>query len=269
MQHLPIERMAELVDGGASPEEREHLTACAGCSRELEAYRRVTAMASDERRRIAPPLTDWDSLSERLRAEGLVASGGERSVSERSLSGRSVSGRTAAGRRMWQGGIDLLRRAAVVVVFLGGGAVLGRMSAGMPITEAVAIGPESVRLVGSGAGVLTGEEGAPTQPASSAAVGFRTTEEALRALEVAQRQYEVAASWLASHDTSSSEFAPAQYRTRLAALDRTAETMQQAMREAPSDPYINQYYLATLSAREQTLRRLGTTLPVGSRLGRF
>jgi len=253
MQHLPIERMAELVDGGASPSEREHLAACTPCSQELEAYRRVTAMASDERRRIAPPLTNWEALSERLRAEGLVASGRQSSK---------------AGRTAWRGAVDLLRRAAVVVVFLGGGAVLGRMSAGMPISEAVALGPEALPL-GASAGVLAGGEGVPTVAASNSSGGFRTTEEALRALEVAQRQYEVAASWLASHDTSSSDLAPAQYRTRLAALDRTAETMQQAMREAPSDPYINQYYLATLSAREQTLRRLGTTLPVGSRLGRF
>jgi len=253
MQHLPIERMAELVDGDASPSEREHLTACVPCSQELEAYRRVTAMAGDARRRIAPPLTNWDTLSVRLRAEGLVTSGRSRSK---------------VGRTWWREAGDGLRRAAVVVVFLGGGAVLGRMSAGMPITEAVAVGPGAL-LVGARSNAPGGGQGTPTLAASNPSGGFGTTADALRALEGAQRQYELAANWLASHDTSSSELAPAQYRTRLAALDRTAETMQQAMREAPSDPYINQYYLATLSAREQTLRRLGTTLPVGSRLGRF
>lgn len=253
MQHLSIERMAELVDGDASPSEREHLTTCVGCSQELEAYRRVTALAGDERRRIAAPLTDWDTLRVRLRAEGLLWPGGQRST---------------IGRTWWAGGRDLVRRVAVVVVFLGGGAVLGRMSAGMPMVEAVALRPEA-RLVGVRLDATGGGDGAPTVGASNPSGGFRTTEDALRALEGAQRQYELAASWLASHDTISSALAPAQYRTRLAALDRTAETMQQAMRDAPSDPYINQYYLATLSAREQTLRRLGTTLPVGSRLGRF
>ncbi|MFP5355394.1 MAG: hypothetical protein ACLGIK_09615 [Gemmatimonadota bacterium] len=73
MLHLPIERLAELVEGGATPAEREHLLGCVGCTRELEAYRRLVAMAADERRRIAPPLTSWESLGDRLRDEGLVA----------------------------------------------------------------------------------------------------------------------------------------------------------------------------------------------------
>lgn len=249
MLHLPIERMAELVEGGASPAEREHLTTCVSCTRELEAYRRLVILASDERRRIAPPLTDWETLSARLRAERLIAAPGE---------DRRPVRRTGAGAR------ELLRRAAVVVVFVGSGAVLGRMSAGIPITEAVAFRGDS-SAVPARAGDAAG---APVVAASNV-IGFGTSQEALRALEDAQRQYEAAANWLSSHDTSSSVLAADQYRTRLAALDRTAETMHQAMRDAPTDPYINQYYLATLSAREQTLRRLGTTLPVGSKLGRF
>jgi len=98
---------------------------------------------------------------------------------------------------------------------------------------------------------------------------FTSPQAALASLERAQRTYEAAAMYLASHDTMSSADASEQYRTRLAALDRTAETMQQALREAPQDPLINQYYLATMNAREQTLRRLGTVMPVGNRLGRF
>lgn len=249
MLHLPIERMAELVEGGASAAEREHLATCVACTHELEAYRRLVILASDERRRIAPPLTDWESLSARLRAEQLMVAPGEERRRD---------------RRARLGALELFRRAAVVVVFVGGGAVLGRMSAGIPITDAVAFRNDSAAVparpsAGAGAPVV----------AASNVIGFGTSQEALRALEDAQRQYEAAATWLSSHDTSSSVMAADQYRTRLAALDRTAETMQQAMREAPSDPYINQYYLATLSAREQTLRRLGTTLPVGSKLGRF
>ncbi len=250
MLHLPIERMAELVEGGASPAEREHIATCLSCTQELEAYRRLVALASDERRRIAPPLTDWDSLAARLRAERLMTSPGEARVEH---------------RRPRVGVAELLRRAAVVVVFVGGGAVLGRMSAGIPITEAVAFRADSsATLAASGA-----EGGTPVVPAANTTIGFGTSQEALQALQDAQRQYEAAATWLSSHDTSSSVLAADQYRTRLAALDRTAETMQQAMRDAPSDPYINQYYLATLNAREQTIRRLGTTLPVGSKLGRF
>lgn len=254
MLHLPIERLAEVVDGGASAREREHLLACVTCTRELEAYRRLVAMAGDERRRIAPALTRWDSLASALRAEGLLAE-------------PSLTAMPAPLHRRATG--DLLRRAAAVIVFVGGGAVLGRMSAGMPIMQAVAMRPSLPAVTGDAPGTSGVSRGAPGVLTAGAGDGFSTSQDALSALEMAQRQYELAATWLASHDTSSSDLAPEQYRTRLAALDRTAETMQQAMRDAPSDPYINQYYLATLSAREQTLRRLGTTLPVGLKLGRF
>lgn len=253
MLHLPIERLAELVDGGATPAEREHLLVCVSCARELEAYRRLVVMAGDEHRRIAPPLTDWDSLGSRLRAEGLVTSGVEAATG------------AAPVRRRPNPVLEVMRRAAAVVVLVGGGAVLGRMTTGMPVVDAVAFRPNAPMQ-----GDLAASPGAaPTTLAGNSGEGFATSQEALASLDLAQRQYEQAATWLASHDTSSSELAPEQYRTRLAALDRTAQTMQQAMRDAPSDPYINQYYLATLSAREQTLRRLGTTLPVGNRLGSF
>lgn len=247
MLHLPIERLAELVDGGATPPEREHLLACVSCTRELEAYRRLVVMAGDERRRIAPPLTDWDSLGSRLRSERLIVTG------DAPRRGRSHQV------------IEAFRRAAAVIVLVGGGAVLGRMSTGLEVVDAVAFRPNSA--VQAESALVQGA--APATLASNTGEGFATAQDALAALDLAQRQYEQAATWLASHDTSSSELAPEQYRTRLAALDRTAETMQQAMRDAPSDPYINQYYMATLSAREQTLRRLGTTLPVGNKLGSF
>ncbi|MEO6443787.1 MAG: hypothetical protein ABIZ91_20255 [Gemmatimonadaceae bacterium] len=244
MLHLPIERLAELVDGGATAPEQEHLTTCLSCTRELEAYRRLVSMASDERRSIAPPLTDWGTLSQRLRSEGLLVG-------------------AAPERPRVSATVAFFQRAAAVILFLGGGAVLGRMSAGMSVPDAVTFRSASTieRLQG----------GAPgnTQFASNPADAFPSADAALEALEQAQRQYAMASTYLSVRDTNSSEASRAQYRTRLAALDQTAETMQQAMREAPSDPYINQYYLATLSAREATLRRLGTTMPVGNRLGRF
>jgi hypothetical protein len=61
-----------------------------------------------------------------------------------------------------------------------------------------------------------------------------------------------------------------QYRTRLAALDNVMTEIRGALKEAPEDPVINQYYLTTVSAREATLRQLGTTLrPDGVSLNRF
>jgi hypothetical protein len=63
---------------------------------------------------------------------------------------------------------------------------------------------------------------------------------------------------------------PSQYRTRLAALDNVMAEIRGALKEAPQDPVINQYYLQTVGAREATLRQLGTTLrPAGVSLNRF
>lgn len=237
--HLPIERLAELVDGTPTPFEREHVTSCAGCKSELEAYRRIVSMASDERRRIAPPLTSWDSLRTALRDQGLLADG-------------ELVRRRASRPRMW------MQRAAAVILLVGSGAVVGRLSTGIPLVDAL-----SLRTSRS-----AGAFGVPTTLVSNTG-SLQTSEQALAQLERAQRDYEEAASFLAAHDTSSSSAASDQYRTRLAALDMASETFQQALTDAPEDPIINQYYMATMNAREVAIRRLGTTLPASLRMGRY
>ena len=45
--------------------------------------------------------------------------------------------------------------------------------------------------------------------------------------------------------------------------------MRDAMEKSPQDPVINQYYLATVGAREATLRQLGTVLPASAHMNRF
>ena len=247
MLHLPIERLAELVDETAAPAERDHLAACTSCAAELQAHRRLVTMASDERRRIAPPLTEWGALSDALRAEGLIA---------------PVPVARPTGRRFSP--MHLLRRVAAVAVLVGGGAVLGRMTAGLGVIDAVAF--RSPATTPTASPTADGDVGALL--VSNDGDDFDSTQEAMAALERAQRAYEAAATYLANHDEGLTEQAPDRYRTRLAALDRTAETMVEALHEAPQDPLINQYLVATLGAREQTLRRLGTALPVGNRLVR-
>ena len=56
------------------------------------------------------------------------------------------------------------------------------------------------------------------------------------------------------------------YRARLAALDGMVSVSRAALYEAPADPVINQYYLATLGAREATMRQIGRTLPAGTQV---
>ena len=73
MSHLSIERLAALADEQPTADELAHLTQCAACARERDAHLSLLAMAGSERDAMGLPLTRWDSLSERLKSEGLVA----------------------------------------------------------------------------------------------------------------------------------------------------------------------------------------------------
>lgn len=141
----------------------------------------------------------------------------------------------------------MLRAAAGLALVIGGG-FLGRLSAGVPI--------------GMGSSSL--------QPVANAAA-FRSADEALQMLTSAQQQYQDAAAFLASQDSSSRFVGMNQdlYQTRLAALDEIAAATRSALYRAPQDPMLNQYYLTTLGAREATLRQIGATLPETRRLERY
>src|SRR6478672_7562654 len=73
MLHLSSERLAELADGEPTVAEAEHLAACAICATERSAHKRLLSMANGERDRPAPPLTQWSTLAEQLREEGIIS----------------------------------------------------------------------------------------------------------------------------------------------------------------------------------------------------
>lgn len=238
MQHLSIERLAELADGEPTAAEHHHLAECVMCSAERIAYHRVVAMAADERRHIAPPISTWGLLSEELREQGLITTREE------------MTARTAFIARTKV----IAWRSAAAIAILATGLVTGRMSAGLPWRAALAM------------------SAADTSQFSQLAMNaddFASTASAMQVLQRAQQDYERAALYLANHDTSTSEGATEAYRTRLAALDEMAVTSLRALSEAPADPIINQVYFTTLGARNMTLGKLATVLPTGSRLSRF
>jgi hypothetical protein len=239
MQHLPIERLAELADGEPTVTEKQHLVECAMCAAERVAYHRVVAMASDERRRIAPPISTWSMLSEELREQGLITTREQATARKQFIDRATV----------------IAWRTAASIAILATGLVTGRMTAGMPLRTALAFG--DVTDVGYG-----------TQLAMSAD-DFSSTAAALQVLQRAQQEYERAALYLANHDTSTFEGASDAYRTTLAALDEMAETSLRALTASPADPIINQVYFTTLGARNMTLGKLASALPSGSRLSRF
>ena len=234
MSHLDSDRLAAIADDTPTADEATHLAGCWDCRAELAAFRRLVRMSA-----MAPlpmePLTSWSGLAPHLRAEGIIVDA-------------LGAGRAESVRRRPRPVAAWAMRVAAGLTLLVGGAAAGRISAGLP-------------LIG---------RAAPELPVVTSA-GFRTNEEALQALTVAQQQYQSAAAFLAAQDTSARFVGmnQAAYQTRLAALDEIAAAARSALYRTPQDQLLNQYYLTTLGAREATLRQIGATLPETRRLERY
>jgi len=209
-------------------------------------------LVARERERDAPPLTDWNSLATQLRAEGLIST--------------PAGGSRFAARRWMQ--------AAAAAVLVAGGAAIGRYTASESSGQS---SPAQVSDVsnssGQNGGAITVGESQSSGSASTASMTtseFHSPEEAWATLNRAGEEYQRASAYLSASNTEvPMPTNPETYRTRLATLDNVMSDMRAALHESPHDPVINQYYLATVGAREATLRQLGTTLPAGAKLNRF
>lgn len=244
MSHLLTDRLAAIADETPTPDEATHLAGCWDCRAEVAAYRRLARMAA-----MAPapsePLTAWSQLGPQLRAAGLIvdASAPTAHAPATVPGGATVVAlppRTPPAMR-WA-----MRIAAGLALLVGGGAV-GRMTAPTPGFDPTLV------------------------PAMNAAANYASPDDAVRALTVAQQQYQSAAAFLASQDTTSRFIGLNRdtYEARLAALDEIAALTRAALYRAPQDPMLNQYYLTTLGAREATLRELGASMPDSRRLERY
>ena len=249
MSHLPVERLAALVDEPPTSSELAHLASCQACAREREAFATMRAMAASEHSRIGLPLTRWESLAPALRADGVIEVGLGRGRPRVAPSGRHTR------RRGWL-------QAAAALLLLTGGAAVGRWSAGGAI-------PLVGRVVAAAPSAEGGMRDVAFTPPDSLAT-FSSIEEARHARARYEVLYQRAALYLASHDSSGfAPDTPAAMRTRLATLDRVGATVRAALDEAPYDPVINGYYLTTLGQREATLQELNTALPTGARINSF
>ena len=241
MSHLSIDRLAAVADETPTPDEATHLAGCWDCRAEVAAFRRLARLSA-----MAPtpsePLTAWSQLAPQLRAEGII-------VDVTRGGGAPVVPLTRDGRKprlqVWA-----LRAAAGLALVIGG-ALIGRATSGVPFSA------EPQQFTGA-------------IPVATNAV-YDSPDQALRALTVAQQQYQSAAAFLALQDTVSRFVGMNQdsYRARLAALDEIAATTRAALYSTPQDPMLNQYYLTTLGAREATLREIGATMPGSRRLERY
>jgi PAS domain-containing protein len=245
MSHLPIERLAALVDEPPSSVELAHLAACAECARERAAFGTLRAMASAEQARIGVPITQWESLAPVLREDGVIDTG---EASRLLVSGSWRARRTRMVGRRWL-------QAAAAILLVAGGVTLGRLSLG-----------GSAFPVSGGSESATRAASRPTDTTTA----FRSVEEARQARARYELLYQSAALYMAEHDSAAySPDSPAAMRLRLATLDGVAAQVREALNESPYDPVINGYYLTTLGQREATLRQLNTKLPLGVQINRF
>jgi hypothetical protein len=243
MSHLSTDRLAALGDEAPTPAEAAHLATCEPCAREQAAYRALVTMAHEERGAIGIPLTRFEAIASALAADQAVAAPAARAV------GQHVRTRSFLRTPM---------RAAAGFLLLAGGAVAGRVSAGVSPFP-------FVRNSAAAVAMTSGSSSASTDSAT-----FASIEEARDAQQHSEARYQQAAAYLALHDTTGiGEGSPVTYRSRLAALDKVQSAMGEAMRQAPHDPVINGYYLTTLGQREATLRQLNTVLPASLRANSF
>lgn len=273
MRHLDPERLAALGDSEPTTEEAVHLADCASCERERLALKELVALSRSEG--VAPlqtPLTNWESLSARLREEGilrpeattlsLLPGEGSRRTPVRSV-GESgelrMRGRSRA-TRTWL-------RAAAAVILAGGGMAMGRATANVPFPLTTASGEQGgAEHVTGGANSASGASLAANMTGGTDSI--MSVDDALALMRRAESEYRLAAAYIAASDTAAPGGANGvdRYRARLAALDRVSDAALAAVNEAPADPIVNQYLISTRAARAVTLQQLNSSLPAGMSL---
>ncbi len=229
MGHLNREALARLVDETPEPNESEHLGACEACTAELDALRAQTddLGALPE---LLPPKGDWDVVEAKLRSEGLIRDPG--------LFARVGLAETPA----W------MRAAAAIVLFLGGAAVGATVTSHSAQTRLAAL-----------EGNATPAASAPSQASANGPAKPATVDEAAATLHSAEQSYVNALAryreLVADENQGAQETDP---RSRFAALEYLVAASQAAVRQAPTDPFLNGLLASTLAERQATLRRIST-----------
>lgn len=221
MGHLTTEALARLVDGVPTAEEERHLGACEPCSRELDALNEQTeALAGLPALR--PPRGDWEALEGRLIAEGLIRP---------EDGGQVVSFRS---RRPW---FLAAQAAAAIVLFLGGAFMGSSMGPGEATQDLGSRGPGLASL---------------SDPGYSSPASLTTLDEAAEAVRVAEQNYINAMIRYRQLVEASGPGIPstADPASRYAALEAVMAASQAAVREAPTDPFLNGILASVMAERQ-------------------
>lgn len=282
MQHLDTERIAAFDHDAPSDDELAHLAACTVCRTERNAFsalnQRSMHLADTPVFPAAPPLTTWESLSARLRAEGLIAGDapGETSpltdaattASELRFESvmRALNAQPAVVARneqpltsdsWWQrvkprSASEFLRIAAAILFVGISGAGLNQVSNARAAAEPSADAQSTADLLG---------------PLGIGRTGYSSVDEATKALARTEREFDRISTWITTNDPSASKSDV--LRKRLAALDRIMATAYTEMQTSPNDRVLAHHFRSAAAARELTLKQLGGALPVDRSLERF
>jgi hypothetical protein len=216
--------------------------------------RALDALITREQTRIVAPLTEWYTLSNVLRQEGLISDpAGRRPLGDAAY----ASPVRPRGDGWMKATSRWTMRVAASVALVGAGVLAGR---GMTFGNAL-IGEIHTAIADSSgnASITIGGKSGYANPA-----------QARRALLRAETDYQRASAFLAASDSIPHIVAgPSLYQDRLAGLDEVTAASLDALKDAPRDPLLNQYFLSSAAARAATLQQLGHSLPVGATLESF
>jgi hypothetical protein len=189
-----------------------------------------------ERSREQTPLNEWRTIAARAREEGLI--------------------RDSQASRRWASSQPWLQSAAAVLLLVGGVAI-GRATIALPS----AVEGSTVSATPSAMTATSANKSSGSAPSSAS---FASVDQASAALNQAVDAYQRASEFLAVNNASEgSGDSVAMYSARAAALDKIENATVSALRTAPHDPVLNQYYLATMGARVATQQMVAR--PVGLR----
>jgi hypothetical protein len=230
MEHLSPETLARLVDEAASPAEEGHLAKCRRCREEVGALKDQTKALSHlpDRR---PPEDQWEALEGRLLAEGLLR--------------RETRSAGGGGSRSF---VPLQAAAAVLLLVGGAGLGLGASSLLDRSSPVPGAGVDSASVEGSAIlAALDPSRTVSDLPLDEAAELVRLTEGWYQTALTLYRERSL------GPDTAPGYEDPL---LRYAALEALMAAGQVAVREMPTDPFMNGLLVNMRAEREATLRGL-------------
>ncbi|TVP74912.1 MAG: hypothetical protein EA352_09515 [Gemmatimonadales bacterium] len=268
-RHLTPTTLARLLDEDPTPGEASHLDSCPACRAELEALeadRQALAKLADP----PTPPHGWERLEGVLRGRGRLAGeadGGLPPLAEAETGARTGgtadrTGGSDAGARPTQaraaGSSAWLQLAAALLLLLGGGAGGWWLGAG---------GDERGSGVGADRGAVEADDerlvATLVQVLDDAEAAELDLDGALRLLDLTGELHRAALLRVRAVEGGTLErWSPEEEAVyRFAALDHLVTASREAVRAAPTDPYLNGLLLDVRAERDLVLRQAGTAVP--------